>query len=57
MQTAAARFNAQAEAIANGQKGPEEMARLIESQRAFEANAAVAKAANKTAGTLLNTLA
>lgn len=57
METASARFNDHAAAVAN--KGPEagEAAGTLESERAFEANEAVAKTADKMVGTLLNALA
>lgn len=54
MQTASARFNAQADAIAKGNIEPETQVALIESERAFEANAASAKVADETLGTLID---
>ena len=57
MQTASARFNNAAEAISSGAVDAEKMVELAESQRAFEANAAVAKSANDTLGTVLDAFA
>jgi len=57
MQTASARFNNAAEAISRGEVEAEQMVELTESQRAFETNAAAAKAANDTLGTVLDAFA
>ncbi|MBI4658003.1 MAG: hypothetical protein HY735_03990 [Verrucomicrobia bacterium] len=57
MQTASARFNVQAEAIARGEIEAERVAALIESQRALEANAAAARAADEAVGTIIDTFA
>ena len=57
MQTASARFNASAEAISRGEIDAKRMVELKESERAFEANAAAAKVANNTIGTVLDTFA
>lgn len=57
MQTASARFNASAQAISQGEIEPAQAVELVQSQRAFEANAAVAKAEDKTQEALLDALA
>jgi flagellar basal body rod protein FlgG len=57
MQTASARFNASAEAISRGEVEAAQAVELIESKRAFEANAVAAKSADQTLGTLIDALA
>ena len=57
MQTASAQFNVAAQAISNAEIEPAKAVELVQSHRAFEANVAVAKAADEAQGSLLNALA
>ena len=57
LQTASARFNAQAEAISRGQNEAEDQVAMLESERAIEANVTAARAADKMVGTMLDTVA